>query len=287
MPPTEAFKKHDLYGSLLRLNPNSNERSYARRRWYVRFVSGTGGNLYYACASAGDAAHHLLPGIPTQDVTARQVGPDSYEVDVEYYRPTINTRMDDVIQMGTVAVQERVFRLPYTVDAGDNATTSVDADSGLPTGDWIGYPKSGVDEAAGKVVMPIGVQEVPSVLWPVPVSTVIVRGRITSVQWVALFAGSGTASNIGKWNSVPFVFAGITFSASTLRFDGMTNSVTTGLGDAGAVTEYNVSYKFTWKPKGWSVQRIKKNPTLPGSLDTDIVSEVGPTVDYTGLFPTS
>ena len=285
--PTEANKRSDLYGSLLRLNPNTTERSYARRRWYVRFVSGSGGNLYHACAAAGDDDHPLIPGIPVQDVTAKQVGPDSYEVDVEYYRPTINTRMDDVIQMGTVAVQERVFRLPYTVDAGNNATTSVDAGSGLPTGDWIGYPKSGVDEDAGKVVMPIGTQEVPSVLWPVPVSTVIVRGRITSSQWIDLFAGGGAASNVGKWNSGTFSFAGINFSANTLRFDGLTNSVTTGLGDAGAVTEYNVSYKFTWKPKGWSVQRIKKSPTLPGSLDTAIVSEVGPTISYTGLFPTS
>lgn len=290
--PADTAISSDIYGSRLRLNPQSDLRSYATRMFRVRLdptwqpsdlVAGDGAPWWdtsipgpatdvdkfkraiWAAVGTTPGNHPEVPGLPVQDVNARQVGPFDFEVQADYLP---ENRFSNSIQVSSGVIQIPVYREPFT-SAGD----SINATSGLPSGNFIGRGDG--------VSIPANSGTLQSKVWVVPFASVRLVGEITRVTLAGLFASGGAQTYLNYYNSANYTIAGIVFPAGTLRYDGLTaNSSITS--DSEKTT---VSYEFSWRPTGWWSQEVSVGTN--GLLTTSDVNAAFPQVNFNSVnFPT-
>lgn len=288
--PNDQIIGEDLYGSRVRLNPLSDERSYATRLFRVRLDSEwTTGDLtsadpapwwdstaspagpsegidkfkraVWAAVGISPGNHPELINLPVQDITARQIGPFDFEVQAEYLP---DTSLRNAIEVSTSTIQIPVYR-----EAFDSGGAAIDSTSGLPDGNFVG-------RAAG-VSIPANSGTLQSKLWVVPVGRVGIRGEITQTTLASLFGPGGAQTYVGYYNSAAWTIAGITFAAGTLRYDGLAGtSVTTN-----AAETSRISYDFTWRPTGWWSQELV--PTGTGFVTTQNVNNAFPQANFNAI----
>lgn len=290
--PFDQVLSSDIYGSRLRLNPLSDQRSYATRLFRVRLdaewqpgdttpLDGAPWWDSVAAAPAADvdkfkraiwAAVGTVPGshpeatdLPVQDVTARQLGPYDFEVQADYLP---DTRFANALQVSSSTIQIPVYREPFT-----SSSDSINPTSGLPSGNFIGRGDG--------VSVPANSGTIQSKLWVVPFANVRLRGEITRPTLAGLFGLGGAQNFVGFYNSTLYSIAGIAFAAGTLRYDGLSATSSTTSSDE----ETLVTYEFSWRPTGWWSQEISVDTS--GLIATSDVNAAFPQTNFNSIsFPT-
>jgi hypothetical protein len=279
----------DIYGSRVRLNPNSDERSYATRLFRVRLnpsftddgsydapfdvAVGKHKRAIIAAVGAAPGNHPTITGLACQDVNARQIGPFEFEVQADYFRVDsaglsgANQSMTVTMRQGTTTV----YRTPYL----DNGNTQF-ADS-LPNGNFAGLGDN---------------QELPrganyqswQYEYPVTEALVAINAKLNITQYSGLWEGSGCMKTlVGVYNSNAFEFEQVTFPVGTLKFVGASATVQA----VGATREYFVNYQFLWRPNGWFRQELTTSGATAGFFVTNNVNGAFPQSSYADKFPTS
>ena len=228
-------------------------------------------------------------GIVRQNASAKRVGPKKVEVTITLARsPSPPTPSGEIISLNTKMATVPVYRLPAIVtQTGDNlpggstpcvggpcTTPSIDATSGLPSGDW-----ADTASLAGQTG-PVAEANPRTYPWPIPEVDVQIPGKLTQAEFNGIHAAGGAMLFVGYWNSVAFEWGDIEFDAETLLFNGCNAQWVQENG----VFVYYVRYSFTWRPTGWYSQIAPKD-TATGLLTTQDVKVVGRSTAFLNLFP--
>lgn len=287
--PNDVVIADDIYGGRMRLNPNSDERSYATRRFRVRlepdWVEGTGADAPFnvgdpplgkqrraiLAAVGTNYTHPNLPGLAIQDITATQVGPYDFDVQADYFRIEGGSTGGAAksVQVTTRSSSVPVYRTQFN-DAGTSVFSN-----GLPNGNFAGLGNG--------QFLPRGANyESWKYEWPVTEALVQINAELNYVTYASLFGGSGAMSYVNYYNSNNYTYDTIAFSANTLKFLGLgTNSSIVG-----GNRTYSVSYTYLWRPGGWYTQNLTTTGATSGYFTTVTTPSSYPRVAFnSGLFP--
>jgi len=290
--PQDVVIADDIYGGRMRLNPNSDERSYATRRFRVRlepdWVEGTGADAPFDSATppvgkqrrailaavGTDYTHPNLPGLVIQDITASQVGPYDFDVQADYFRTDSGglSAAAKSVQVTTRSSSVPVYRTQFNA-AG---TSSINPTSNLPAGNFAGLGDG--------QFLPRGANyESWKYEWPVTEALVQISAELNLTTYASLFTGSGALAYVNYYNSNNYTYDTITFSAKTLKFLGLS----TNSSIVGGNRTYSVSYTYLWRPWGWYEQKLVSGGAVPsGYFATSDVESSYPRVTFnSGLFP--
>lgn len=244
-----------------------------------------------------DATIPKYGGIVRQNASAKRVGPKKVEVTITLARsPSPPTPSGEIISLSTRTATVPVFRLPAIVTqtgvnlpgtttpcvGGPCTTASIDATSGLPSGDW-----ADTASLAGQTG-PVAEANPRTYPWLVPEVDVQIPGKLTQSEFNAIHTaqsppgtGGGAMTYVGYWNSNGFTWGGITFPIETLLFNGCNAQWVQENG----VFVYYIRYSFTWRPNGWYSQIAPKD-SATGLLTTQDVKVVGRSTAFNStLFP--
>ena len=263
--PNDHILSDDIYGSRLRLNPNTDERSYATRLFRVRLdpdfvddgtqtapydvVVGPMKRAIWTAVGTNPADYPNLSGLDCQDVTARQVGPHDYEVTAEYYnkQPRVQSFR---VSVGTTQIP--VFR-----EAFDGGSSAVNATTGLPSGPFIGRQSTDSVPLSPRLI---------TKLWTVPVADVSIGAELNVGTFRGLFLSTGAMPIVGHFNSNSYTVNNLTFGVGELRFDGIDSHTKNSLAN---VQTYFVNYRFTWRPSGWYSQELTSSGAYASTSDVE------------------
>ena len=232
-------------------------------------------------------------GIVRQNASARRVGPKKVEVTITLARsPAPPTPSGNLASFQTRSAEVRVYRLPYNLSDGSPA---IDTTSGLPIGDFADF------DNVSSNGLPQGGLQLKGYPYPVQEIAVTLPAKLSSASFDGLLynsAGSGgteytdtTAALVNKYNDADFTWGTIKFQTKHLRFDSMSAQWVSENG----VFVYYVNYNFTWRPRGWYMQNMKRGTSTNGPSNSNAVGyQVSSdfemaldTADFTGKFPLS
>lgn len=295
--PQDAVIAEDLYGGRMRLNPNSNERSYATRRFRVRlepdWVEGSGVDPPFNSATppvgkqrrailaavGTDYDHPNLDGLAIQDITATQVGPWDFDVQADYYQ-TQTGGLTGVAESTLITTRQSSVPVYRTVwnDAGQYQINST---SKLPSGNFAGL-------GDGQQLPRGASYEDWKYEWPITEALVQVNADLNSTQYAAVLSGTGAMGIVNYFNTgtyTPFTGGEVTFAAQTLKFIGLSTNSTI----VGGNRKYSISYTFLWRPLGWYEQRLTTSGATAGyfkTVDVALATAANSTAFNSTRFPT-